>query len=488
MAETTTKPADQKTPEQVAAETLAVETKAVTTNKTGIDNLLGHILGAGKKKESVKPKEGEEGYVPEDTELNEDGTPKDKPDKKSAKKPAKKPVEVKVEPAPVLDPDKIAEAAGRGAVAALKDHEERKSKKDEKSATEQDPYPYLDDDQKADLPILAQMEKANPDKYKGIATKYAASIKTLNDYRSKWEAENKGKEWDATADEHNEFFEKNNIGWNDRDYAEAIADLKVSKAQEAWKKEQQAVTSKLEGKERARELEPLAVTEAKRNGKALFESVGGEFAKILNDDFTTNKEALAKAMADEPVKSNMVLIAASHLERLASENYRLFNGIATFDANNPIHKQLADFAVAQEADMLNLAPQDRMDKENKIFATSEDYYKMTKKEQARHWTFTATDLNTLWAAEMAVSLKNNIAAREKELEGWATKRGYKKVEGDEESAVEQTDKPAKANGNSAVVDDEKPRSVNTIADAPVAQRRTHNLTLGKKAVPSFFQL
>lgn len=482
-----------ETPEQIAAKTAAVETakavetKAVTENADGIDKFLGHILPKKKPAAAPKPKEGEEAEVVEGEELSdEDKVKKAEEAKKVA---AKKKVAKKVEApaAPALDADKIAEAATRGAMKAMDDREAAK-KALEKPATETDPYPYLDDSEKKKLPVFEQMEKSNPEKYKGLKAKFTASVKALQDYRAKWEAANPDKTWNDQDDEHNEFFTKNDIDWEDDDYTEAIADLKVAKVEERFKTEREADKKQMTAKERAAQLEPVAKGEAVESAKSLFAAVGGEYAKIRGENGAVNAEVLKKLNEDDPERTAMVLRAATHLEALTSENFRLFNAVVPFDENNPTHKQLADYAVAQEAEMLELPAQERV-QDNKMFATSKEYYAMTKAEKAKHWTFEMKDLNTLLAADVAQNLKNQIAAEEARLSRIAEKRGWKKAEatGDEEPAA--SEKKAAATAQEAEPEEDfKPKAVTSVTDAAVAQLRGAKLTGGKNKLPSFFEL
>ena len=482
-----------QTPEQLAAakevELKAAKTeadqKAIVTNAPGIEKLLGHALKPETRKPVVEK-------TPEELAADAEKKKVDDAAKAEAKKKAakKKPDEAKAPVVAAVDPEKIAEAAARGTVKAL-DERDAAREKDKKPATEQDPHPYLDERQKRKLPVLEQMEKMFPEEYKGIKAKYAASMKALQEYQAEWQKENPDKDWNAEDKEHNEFFTKNDVDWDSEDYAEAAAevksDVKVTKAKDEWKKESEGEFKKITDKERARELEPLAVGESVRNARSLFESLGDEeWAKVRLPNGAVNEEVLRKLNVDDPDKTGMIIQSAVNLEKLTAEHFRIFNGIVPFDLNKTEHKVLSDYAIAQENAMLELPPQDRTDADNRMFATAKEYYAMTKAEQKHHWTFTMGDLNTLLAADFSTNLKKQLANEEAKALRMAEKRGYKKVNG--EGVVEEPEpqkQPVTAKEEPAGEEVFKPRQVGSVTDVALAQMRGKKLTGSNSGVNQF---
>jgi hypothetical protein len=480
----------QKTPEVLAAEKTAADTAAIKQNEAGIDDFLGEVLKKETPDEKVAKAAAEKAAAAakttEKTELQR------KADlAKERKEKAKQERESKAKEVANrgIDPNAIAEAAARGTVSALEKSREEAARKaaEEAESKKGDQYAHLDEDQKADLPILQQMEKANPTKYKGLSDKYSKSIKALAEYRAAWEKANPEKDFNGEDEEHNDFFTKNEVGWKDRDYAEAIADMKLEKVQANLKQENEKAISELKGKERARELEPLAVTEAKRGARELFKSLGGEFEKVVDEHGLVNAEAVKKIYAEDD-RANQAFVAATDLQQLCAENFRLYNGITQFDSNKPLHNRLLNHALESEKEMLNLPPQDQTDDKGRMFATNKDYYAMTKAQRERHWTFNMQDLNTLLAADVATNLKNQIAAREKEMSAWAEKRGYKRTEGGgnngRQNGSEQHEEHPEKEETEEV---EKPRAVTSITDSQVAQYRKSKLTGKKNGVTRFFE-
>lgn len=381
-------------------------------------------------------------------------------DEKNKKKPAaKKKAAVvastgKLAPTPAgPDYDKIAEATARGVAEAMK------PKPEEKRAAEKPNYDFLDDSERKKLPILEQMEAANPTAYKGLTKKFTEAIKARQEYEAAWLKENKGKEFDPEADEHNDFFKSVEVDWNDDDYAEAIADIKVAKLKSDMEKKTGEEIGKLTARDKARETEPLALSAAKATGRTFFDAVGEEFKGILSPEGVVNKEAIAKLYKDDEVKAGIVFGAASGLEQMAAENVRLFNGAVAFDANAPIHQTLANYALAQESAMEQLSLDDKKNKNGQIFTPAVDYYKMSKAEKAKHWTFSAADLNMMLAADTIRDVKSRIDADEKILQARLAKRGYKKPDAD---ADENGEEPAPESRREEVIKPTSPTSSETL--------------------------
>lgn len=339
------------------------------------------------------------------------------------KRAAKKAPETAAAPASTApDYDKIAEASARGVAKAFKE-DKPAPKPEEKPSLD-----FLSDEDKAELPVLEQMEASNPAKYKGLAKKFTDAIKAKQDYEAKWEAENPGKVFNAEDEEHNDFFAKNDVDWKDRDYTEALADLKVAKATKGLEEKQFAELAKLNARDKEREVAPLAVSEAKRNGKSLFDAIGGDFAKVLADGMNPNPETIAVLYKEDETRASIVFNAANELENIAAENLKLFTGVSRYDENNNIHKKLSDFALSHEQSMETLSREERLNAAGQEFAPAKDYSKMTKAERAKHWTFSARDLNDLLAAETVVKVKQSLEADEKRVDAIIAKRGLVKTD------------------------------------------------------------
>lgn len=300
------------------------------------------------------------------------------------------------------------------------------------------------------------MEKSNPAKYKGLVSKFTGAIKARQAYEAAWIAENPGKEFDPEAEEHNDFFAKNDVDWKDRDYNSAIVEIGTAKVRSELEKKTDKQIGELTARDRARELEPLAISESKKTGRTLFAALGDDFKDVLSEAGVINFDAVKKAQEADPVKAKLVFEYAQSLETLAAENVRLFNGIVPFDEANSNHAYLEKYVHTQETAMEQLSLDEKKNAQGKMFSPLKDYYKMTKSEQAKHWTFSAADLNTLLAADTIRAVKATILADEQMLEARAVKRGFKK------EAKEELENPPEKAKEKDVELEEKPQSPSSV--------------------------
>ena len=247
------------------------------------------------------------------------------PEKKLEKKPLAAKPKPKVTPpatAPQLSAEEITEAAARGVASALKKPEEPPAKVEDATAK-------LPADEQRRIAVLTEMEKANPGKYKDISKLYQESLAKLVTYADDWEKVHPGETFDEEAPEHKDFIEQNEAGldWDDDDYTDALAEIKVQKVVGESRKQteaQQEHTKRLQAA-----LPEIAKTRLSA-GKSFLEKVGPEFAAIVGADGVVVKENFDKLNAEDPVKAEIVISSADLVEKLVAENYALFKQLVPF--------------------------------------------------------------------------------------------------------------------------------------------------------------
>lgn len=413
--------------------------------------------------------------------------------------PAVKPAKPRRQPAAVpaaepIDYEKLAEAVGRGVATAAPKPEKAAEKPAEPDLS------FLTKEERKQLPILREMAKA--EEYKGLDEKFLAAAKSLHDYARKWEEDHPGEEWDPDAEEHKSFIDKINAGidWDDTDFLLAAAELKANEKTAAALKgtndklkefeDERATTATLAT------VQPAAAAEAKRVGRSLFTAFGDDYKDIVDEQGRVNQEAINKVAAADPVAAPIIFNAASQLEMLAAETRRMFslfrtvpdgNGgvkVVKFDPEQlkvtdltPMQRDIASFAERQEAEMLALPPDKQVDSAGRRFLGSSDYYAIKDdKKRAKFWTFDAGAINDLRAAELVDVTQKLIEAKEKELESFASARGWKK---DETAAAAR--QPARPAGNN------KPASPETGGGARPAGGGRANLHKPKDAGATLIQ-
>ena len=301
----------------------------------------------------------------------------------------------KKDPEPI-DYEKLAsttaEAATRAAVEAVKQQSPAAPVAEEVTlpASEQRRVNYL-----------KRLEQLYPDKYADVASRYEKSYKEIEKYQRKWEQAHPGETFDPEAQEHTAFFEKNAVDWEDEDYAEAVAEEKA----EAVRRQ---TVAEYEERERRKEAAPRAQEKARSVTKDLVQELDPAFKDL--DPFAPDADAKAEDL--DPVKGPVIVNAARFAEQFIKTSNRLFDGVDKFDAANPLHKQISDFASQKEQAIMALPRDQQLDNQGRTFVPADRYYSLPPKERARTWTLSADDVAFLARQEIAEDAKKAIAREE----------------------------------------------------------------------------
>lgn len=342
---------------------------------------------------------------------------KEKADRKKAAA-ARRPAETEKP----LNAEAIAEAAARGVATALK------PKEDETKAKEKEQAPELTESQKRKVAVLAQMEKMAPDKYKGIADRFKTSTIELKKYADKWENEHPGQEFNEEDAEHEEFFNRNNVDWEDDDYTEALADMKAQTAVEEERKKTNERLSKFERAEKLRESQPEIAKSQIQPARLIWNQFGKDFSDVVSPEGQLNMEKLVELRKADPVAFDLRAQAANALNAEVAELYKTMNGLVDYDAKNPIHLNIGNFAMDEEKRMAEKPLEDRLNEKQQDFLPAAEYWKLPKAKREEYWTFSVNDLAALRAADLAVRTNKIIESEEKRLSMWAESRGFTKGE------------------------------------------------------------
>jgi hypothetical protein len=375
-------------------------------------------------KKDVKEGEGDKepsgNKEPKDKEKSTD---KDKPAQPKAQKPPAKPKPAKPAPekAPPITPEAIAEAAARGTAKALAETKTTAPAADNLKNAEENLTPA----EKRKVAVLRLLEKKSPEKYSGIASKFIKSTVALEEYGAKWEAEHPGQTFDDLAAEHEDFFDKNNVDWDEDDFNDAATELRVQPIEEVHRK----TLEELEGLKKKVELQESAATIGTLQvGAAVdyWSKLGEDMADVVAPDGTVNNAKLAELEKKAPEETALRVNAARALNAEVAEIHKVYNGLVTFQPKtNEIHQQIAILGGEMESKMLAMSPEDQQNEDGLPFMPSAKYAKLSPEEQARCWTFTAKDLIEMRSAQLAKMVKKTIEQNEEAHRRWAESKGIK---------------------------------------------------------------
>lgn len=398
-----------------------------------------------------------------DEESDEDKAAKAEAAKAAAAKAAKKKPAAPAPAAP-MDAKELGKAIGEGVATALDKRDANAKKAGEEKGQEQPgETAHLSDTNKRRYEVLQQLETDHPEKYKGLAGKFSASVKSLADYAAKWKAKNPGKEFDEEADEHTEFMAQNDEGvdWDDEEFDDAKVNLRVSKVTAESRKEVDKKLSDVELAEKARKLAPAIQKAQTEAGVEFFSHAGEDYSGVLNEDGSINEGGLAAMQEKHPVAAPIILAAAGETEHLSGVVTGLYEGAMRFDPQNKAHIQVDRFITDMEKRLAAKPEDERLNAEGKDFLPSIEYFKLKPEERKHFWTYEPKDINAILAARIAKNATDFAKKRIAEIKKEAERLGYRKTEEPENQEEQPEPKPrATKPGNG------KPRSP-SITEKPI---------------------
>ena len=395
-----------KTPSQIETEIARKEGDKPLPENAPAVTFLKNLIAERPKKVEPKPKTEEELEAEEAA--------------KSARvAAAKKKAERKTEAAPVphvIDEKALGESIGRSIAEATA------KAKPEAQAPKETPK---DKAEARRIAVLDRMEKMDPDQYKGLSSRFKENKSKLQAYAAEWEAANAGEKFDENADEHSDFIEalEAQVQYEDDDYTEALADIRLDAKTEERKGELDERISNVERTQRAREESPKILKAGVEAGNQFWQEMGDDFKEVITDSGDVNPERLKAIAEEDPVKHDIAVAAADAVERTAATIYMLAHQLANFDPKNSAHAGLAQFALTQEEALLKRPSAERFNDEGLAFARKAEYDRMPKEQRAKHWTFTAEDLTFLATRAIAKQAKADLAAEDAKFTKRARARG-----------------------------------------------------------------
>lgn len=350
---------------------------------------------------------------------------------KAAAPAAPKPKPLVPPPEPV-NYEALAEAAGRGAAAAIAKSQSQPNQR----ATQAEIQDELSEKQKRTLEILQRMEKEYPDSA-GISKAYTVSLKKALDYQGIWESQHPGETFDPGDSEHDQFFEANDIDWDDDEYMETLA---IMRAEVAANKAAEKITPRIaaiDRREHLRQLEPQIVSQQINAARSFWSELGDEYKDVLFNtpgkagDGQLNMTEIERLRTEDPARE-LAFQVAQNVEAFASELHMLTledserKPLYPYNPQNEAHRFIANFIQDEEAAMKELPVEQQLDQHGRRFATADEYFAMTPHRQNYYWHFTDADLAHIYAGNQAAVVKAALAQENEKFEKTATARGYTK--------------------------------------------------------------
>lgn len=173
------------------------------------------------------------------------------------------------------------------------------------------------------LDACAHLEKTNP-RYKGLRKSMSDFWDKEQEYISKWESENPGKEFKSDDEEHSSFYSTNEPQVDPDDLDDAKAEVRARRITEESNKVNREENKRERIQQKVAQARPKIDSEVFGAISSLIEGSHEEFAKLLKKDPETgvtymDKDAVAKMEEVDPVGKEVLMQVSEPLSLIVRE-------------------------------------------------------------------------------------------------------------------------------------------------------------------------
>lgn len=273
------------------------------------------------------------------------------------------------------------------------------------------PEDSLKPEDRHDYEVARVMAETNP-KYKDAPRVVLEHVRKSEAYASKWEADNKGKQFDPDDDEHNEFFDSLEKPWSDYEFRAAETEMVAERIAEKTTRKSETKIKALEQDNARLELTPIVQNN--------FVAAAGYMAEQLQV-----KDKLAKGFAafqeEDPITADAIANALGPIQPLIEAIVQIDEPRGRFpvDEKNPAHQAWLQLLTDKEMQFAGVESND-----GKMFATRISYARMNDAQRARHWYLTADHLLTEVVNDAVATATERVKTEKEKQTRIARSLGY----------------------------------------------------------------
>lgn len=358
-------------------ETTTLDAKAAQEAKERMTKTGGFWNRLAPEKEPAKAPEAPPAKSPKEKETPAAAQPPKAPDEEPEPKPDKKGKGRKKDQE--IDPMEIARATGQE-IGREMAKATQAANVPRGTIPEPDADAELPEEFRPDVAVFEEMAKLEPKRYANIKKDLARYAKAESEYIEKWEKEHDGETYDGDADEHNAFYAKIRPNYEQKDFKLAEKSLIKKEIQSELRKEmtEESRTREVDSerrRERATQIQPEVDRDMSSTVSDMIREVEPENAAIK--DWKTLEE-------NNPLLSDVVVAVHNDTKPVVEATMRLFRSVEAPDPRNPMHQRIFDIIAKAEQEISRLPIKERYDGD-RLFATQDDYAKMSPIEKSRHW-------------------------------------------------------------------------------------------------------
>lgn len=333
---------------------------------------------------------------------------------------------------PAVDPVDLAVQTARETAKAmgaelgatlLKNQERRDQSRTER--TETAAVETLTPKQRSKHEVLAEMAKAQPDRYAALPGEYLTSLKAADAYKAKWQSENPGKRFDPSNEEHDGFFESVEPQYDEDDYADTRATIKLRPIEEKLKSTEKLAEklTKIEEAEEVRRVEPIASQHGMAAAIEVVRQIDPKFLEVFK-----TPDTLKTAKESDPDLHEIVEVHARRAAELVGTAVKVLeSGGKGIDKSDPAFVAFTQARLGIERNIKALPASEQLDQEGRRFATWDEYIALEPAVTSRYWFLDQRNLAAAIPAVESQAAKAKIAALNDGFDKRAAARGYAKI-------------------------------------------------------------
>lgn len=343
-------------------------------------------------------------------------------DKDKTDKTAKGKKEPKAVKRPEFDPEKMAENITAAATKAATDAALRAKPSEAPSPTPVDPATLIDslpEEFQEDADVYIEMQRLHPEKHGKLIADLAAYAKTEEDYIRKWKREHPDDEFDPEAKIHDDFYDEHKPKFSKREFKEAERSIIERRTEERIEKKYGPKLQELEQQRKTQSITPEIGEAAHTTMEQILTGINPEYAKYADP------KELARLKDADPDAMDVVNAVFTGYSPLISETVLLYSGATRFNENNPVHMELFKESAALETKLSKLPREQRLDGQERLFATREEYSQLSDTERKNRWVLERDHMIHYLAGKAQAEAQNIYKLENEKFERRAKARGLK---------------------------------------------------------------
>lgn len=280
------------------------------------------------------------------------------------------------------------------------------------------PASELPDEVRSDLEIYNELHRIDPGKYPAdLPQRLAKFGKEEIAYADKWESQHSGETFDGNAEEHEGWYDSHQPKVAPEDFAYAKASLRIRKDLAGH---YEPKIRELEGQLRKFQIEPEIRQAATTAALPILQAINPEVKELSADSIGAFK-------TKDPIGWEIAQQVDQAMAASIVEAGKLWHGITTFDANNPMHK-VAQQAFSEVQDLVKQLPASQLKgTDGRKFLPMTDYYGLPDNARQQFFTITYEDVAYYIANRIAPGLATDLYKnRRAEVERMAGMLGFVK--------------------------------------------------------------